>query len=644
MLSTTQKNILEESKRLLPNIEINTGRALQPLLVGFRGKKGKAIAAVYPESVTDVYKLISLYRQMNVGYLLQGANTALKGQGTPNGEERDVVIIKTLKLKKIKILDIPQQQEYKILLVQPGVALKDAEIELNKINFSLPHKTGSHDLGNTFGASCANACGGVEVNNRDGRPSLTHTGNMGVVAISSEGAIYNGFIRSSAMTSGEDLLQRIDNNEITIDDIELPCLNEIDEFLKKLFFEKSYPIRNHRGDLIFPGDGGEGSQAVVYQMYLVHKKPEITQTYVLLFHAKDKKEQFYKEVLFAEGPDHPNSLPILCESMNALIVNEIVNNGVCFIMAALLASSYRWVPKHITQLMRLRNALIRFAPTLYINLESWIGRYFSRFLIPPKIRNTSYEELVIVQVADYQQGQTNIVHFTEKLNHFYDKNTEIMQIIKIKPHSFNERMIIQMRTISAATTLSLSLKEKATLFPFDDALMPGTMTHEYTTLLRQRIEKNLAVKLSGPFLYGHDLKQISHNEWLVFGALTEEQEKEIYRIQLQTVKEVGGFAHAEHGVGDHADTDLDDNELIKLVAHRLLNDVAGLANPGGGAERAFRKACKNPQLFKEGVAMAAAVLKQESDKGTLWSWEGKTDPLLINKLQQNISAFSKTTA
>ena len=376
-------------------------------------------------------------------------------------------------------------------------------------------------------------------------------------------------------------------------------------------------------------------------MYLIRKKPEIIHTYTLLFHSKNAKEQFYKEVIFSEGPDKPNSLPILCESMNALLVNEVVNNGVCFFMAVILASGYQWIPKHVTKLMSFRNYLISLVPKLYINLESWIGKCFARFLIHESIRNTDYEEMVILQVADSKKDPTNIPLFEGKLNHFYDKNSDAIQVTKIESNSFNERIIIQTRTVSAAATLSLSFKEGASLFPFDHALMPGNMTHEYTTLLRQRIEKNLPVKLLGPFLYGHDLKQISHNEWLVIGVLTPEQEKEIYRIQFETVKEVGGFAHAEHGVGDHADTDLNEKELIKLVAHRLLNDINGLANPGGGPERAFQKSMSNAQNFKEGVALAEMILKQESDKGTLWSWEGKMNPVLIDKLNQNIFALSK---
>lgn len=619
-----EQHILNETQQLLPKARIDKGRALAPLLRGFRGKQGKAVGAVYPTSVVDVYRLIKLYKEMNVGYLMQGANTALKGQGTPNGDEKNIMIIKTHLLNKIKVLDFPNQDEYKILLVQPGVALKDAEVVLNKINFSLPHRTGSHDLGNTFGASCANACGGVQVDNRDGRPSLTSTGNMGAISISAEGIIYNGFIKADKVTSGEDLLTRIDQNNFAIEDIELPHVTEVDDFLKKLFVEKSYPIRNHRGELIFPGDGGEGSQAVVYQMYLIRRKPMVVNTYALLFFSPEAKEKFYQEVIFSEGAEHPHSLPILCESMNEPLVKAIVNEGVGFFIAVLLASGWKWVSKNITSLMRLHTSLIQLAPVAYLTASAWIGKCLSRIFTPAAIRNKKFHDMLVLQVANHNNTEENIANFEKKFKLFSEQNPDAIEEITVPSGGFAERMILETRTAAAPAILCIALQKKGTLFPFDDAIMPGQMTHTYQKLLAERIKsKNFPIKLLGAYFYGHDLKQISHNEWVYTGPLTPEQIEEIYQLHLATMQEVGGVAHAEHGVGDHADTDLNRDELVKLVAHRYLNDKEGLANPGGGPEKAYKKSCQDKEIYKEGIALGEKVLEQEKAKGTLWTWEGK---------------------
>lgn len=76
-----------------------------------------------------------------MGYLLQGANTCLKGQSTPN----------------------------------------DSDKPLNTMGYDLPHKIGSQDFGNTFGGSAAIGCGGVRVDNKSGAPATTQAGNLGVV-------------------------------------------------------------------------------------------------------------------------------------------------------------------------------------------------------------------------------------------------------------------------------------------------------------------------------------------------------------------------------------------------------------------------------------------------------------------------------
>lgn len=642
-LTLEENQVIHETQKLLgAKTFINTGNAIAPLLQGFRGKKGKAIAAVYPTSLTDMYLLIQLYRKLGVGYVLQGANTALKGQGTPNNDGKLVVIIKTLKLKKMKILDFPGNNDYKILLTEPGLSLKEAELILDKLQFDLPHKIGSHDLGNTFGASTANGCGGVRVDNRDGRASMTQAGNMGVIAINAEGIIYNGFIRSDNIKSGEALLSRIDANQIKMEDLDFPQANEISEFLKLLFCEKSYPIKNHRGEIIFSGDGGEGSQAIVYQMYLIRKKPEKVNTFTLLFANKDLKEKFYRDVVFSEGPDKPDSLPILCESMSANLVDEIVNKGVGYFSAVFLAVAPLCVTKYVNKFLAFRNHLIHYAPSTYVAVESFMGKCLSAIFTPEIIKKVVFSELVVLQSADRPGSLGNIAHFTQKLDAFVVANSSDIQVLKISPGSFLEKMILQIRTTAALATLTLSVREKGVLFAFDDAIMPGDMTHQYCQLLFKRLALMHPGVVLEPYLYGHDLKQISHNDWILKGEFTPAELHAIHHVQLEVMLEIGGIAHAEHGVGDYAGTDLNRHELVKLVAHRLLNDVNGIANPGGGPEKAFQKACNDGGIVSDAIALAKKAVVNEQERGTLYSWAGIGGAEMTEILNRNIALLFPT--
>lgn len=613
---------ISQIKELLgKDAKIILGKQLEPYITGFRGKKGHALAAVEPRSILELYRLIQLCGSLKIGYLLQGANTSLKGQSTPNDEEKTVIIIRTNLLKKMKILDYPDEKNYKILLVEPGLTLKEAEIELNKIGFDLPHKIGSHDLGNTFGASCATGCGGVRVDNRDGRASLTETGNMGVISIGANGLIYNGFIKPDRVRSGKELFSLLDQNAITEEDIILPKRDEIQQFIKQLFIQKSYPIRNHRGDIIFSGDGGEGSQAIAYQMYLIRKKPQNVKTAVMLFLDKNLKEKFYQEVIFSIGAERADELPILCESMNSNIVKEIVNEGAGYLGAFFFAIMPVFINPYIKSIFRFRNYLIKHMPIFYLNTEFFLGRILSFFFTPKIIKNTAFFEMVILQFGDREISKDSINQFEKRLNKYVAEHAQSIQLLNLKPGSFRERLVIQIRTISAVATLALAIKKRSTLLAFDDAIMPGLMMEQYSELLYERLNNKFPERVALPYLYGHDLKQINHNEWIIKGKLTPCEILEIEKIQHKTIKEMGGIPHAEHGFGDHADLSLNREELVKLVAHRIVNDQDGLANPGGGPERAYLKAIADETILRDGQHLAEKVTKRELDRRTLLHWD-----------------------
>lgn len=632
-------DIITKTRELLgPKAEIITGSKLQPLLKGFRGKQGYAIAAVSPISTVQLYKLIALYKELNVGYTLQGANTALKGQGTPNGTpENPVVIIRTHNLKQYKVLDYPGSENFKIMLVQPGLSLKEAESILNDIGYDLPHKIGSHDLGNTFGASCANGCGGVRVDNRDGRSSMTQSGNMGVVALSADGIIYNGFIKN--VHSGEELLNRIDQNNLTIDDIELPDIHEIDLFLKKLSVNKSYPIHNHRGDIIFAGDGGEGLQAIAYQMYLIRKKPTQVKTWGILFKNLSIKEKFYKEIIFTNN--NISNLPILCESMNDNIVREIIKNGVGYLNAVLLAIAPKFIGKHTSALLKTRTRLIKVCPFLYISIESFVGKILSKMCTPKSLLTLNFTELLVIQAANRNNAQNSIQTFELNLQNFITQNSNFIEILTVKPDSFKERLLLQIRNVSAITTLTLSQQQKGKLFAFDDAIMPGQMLNQYCDLLQNKLEERFPRLVSKAYLYGHDLKQINHNDWIIKKNLTDAKIKEIHHLQHSLVESIGGIPHAEHGIGDYSDTDLNREGLVKLVAHRLLNDINGIANYGGGPERAFQKAQQDSTIVKDAITFTRQALDRELIRKTLLTWSDNNLTNLSEILNTNISLIDK---
>ncbi len=639
--------ILKTRKEFGSDMQILTEKKLAPFTTSFRGKTGSALAAVEPESIADLQKLIQYCHENDIGFLLQGANTALKGQGTPNNDGKPVVIIRTAKLKEMKVLDIPDNNECKVLLVQPGLSHKEAEVLLTKMGYDLPHKIGSHLFGPTFGASSANACGGTRVDNMSGRASMTASGNMGTIAISADGKIiYNGILKSDKINSGEELIRKIDSGEIVFDDIEAPELEQIKRFMKSLFDHKSFPITNHRGENIFAGDGGEGSQAIAYQMYLIRKKPTAVKTFVVTFDDPKLKTQFYNEALLSVGNKNTDGLPIFCESMGSSLVYEIVRNGVCYIAAPGLVLAPKKLTDYFPKFLGYRKKAIAFAPGAYIAAESFAGRLLSRVFTPAPMRTTNFKELLTIQVADRDAMPNNIDAFEKRLETFLAKYPDAVRVIRIKPGSLDENIVLQIRNVAALATLTLSIRDKGKLFAFDDAIMPGDMK-EYCEKLIKRLSAEFPGIVLMPYLYGHDLKQINHNDWVATFKdleknLSDENVRKIYNIQTEVMRECGGVPHAEHGVGDHADTDLNRDELVKLVAHRLINDVKGIANPGGGPERAFQKAIKDQSIVDGASQYARDCIKEQTSKKTLLGLAGLfSENDLLLRLDENIKALNQ---
>lgn len=623
---------------------ILTGNALLPYLTGFRGKHGTAIALVEPHSTVVLYELIQLLVQHQIGYVMQGANTSLKGQSIPNEDKYSVVIIKTTRLKQFKIIDIPNESEYKILLTEPGLSVKEAEHVLDEIEFDLPHKIGSHDFGNTFGASCAIGCGGVRVDNRDGRASKTDNDNLGVIAISANGYIYNGFIKPECVQSGKELLSKIDRNDIAQDDIIFPKLNEIALFLDQLFIDRSYPIKNHRGDIIFSGDGGEGSQVIVYLMYLIRRKVTDHQTYVCILKDEKIKDALYQKVVLNLDQDKKEYLPIVCESMNATLVHEIVNKGTGFLTAALLSVFPDFFKRYSPQLMRFRNRLVNIFSLVYLHAESFLGKVASYFLPIKALKEENYHEIVLLQYANRSQCKDSIAVFEEKFNAFCEQQSTKITLLKPEKNSISERLMLQVRTAGALATLTVSQREKGVLFAFDDAVMPGEMLSLYCNKLFTLLSEQYAGRVLSPLLYGHDLKQISHNDWIIRGKLSSDEIKNIHHMQHKTMIEVGGHPHAEHGVGDYADTDLNEDELVKLIVHRVLNDANGFANPGGAYEKAFQNALKNKEIVNRASEMIQAVIERELSHRTLLRGEALSLEALRAHVTQMAAIFLKSQA
>ena len=128
---------------------------------GIRVGGGHACAIILPNTLLELWHVLEVCISFDKIIILQAANTGLTGGSTPDGRmyDRDVVIINTLKLNKVKVLKNGEQ-----VLAFPGTTLYQLEKEL--LQFSRgPHSViGSSCIGASVVGGVCNNSGGNLVN------------------------------------------------------------------------------------------------------------------------------------------------------------------------------------------------------------------------------------------------------------------------------------------------------------------------------------------------------------------------------------------------------------------------------------------------------------------------------------------------
>jgi len=126
---------------------------------GFRSGEGDALAVVFPGSLLEQWRILQACVVADVIILMQAANTGLTEGSTPNGNDypRDIVIISTLRMDKIRLLD-----EGKQVLAFPGSTLYQLEKALKPLGRE-PHSViGSSCIGaSVLGGICNNSGGSL---------------------------------------------------------------------------------------------------------------------------------------------------------------------------------------------------------------------------------------------------------------------------------------------------------------------------------------------------------------------------------------------------------------------------------------------------------------------------------------------------
>ncbi|MDP9836542.1 D-lactate dehydrogenase [Neorhizobium huautlense] len=179
---------------------------------GYRYGGGAAVAVVRPGTLVEMWRALQACHQAGVVIIMQAANTGLTGGSTPvpEGYDRPVVVINTLRLRRLDLVNRGQQ-----VVSHPGVTLDQLEKALRPIGRE-PHSViGSSCIGASVTGGVCNNSGGALI--RRG-PAFTQFALYARVDANGELRLVNNL----GITLGdapEDILRRLDEGRFDEGDI-----------------------------------------------------------------------------------------------------------------------------------------------------------------------------------------------------------------------------------------------------------------------------------------------------------------------------------------------------------------------------------------------------------------------------------------
>lgn len=180
---------------------------------GYRYGGGRVLAVARPGTLVEQWRLLQACAAADKIVIMQAANTGLTGGSTPDGEgyDRDIVIINTLRLSKIRIIRDGRQ-----VICFPGATLNKLEKKLKRFGRE-PHSViGSSCIGASVTGGIANNSGGALV--RRG-PAYTQLALYARIHTDGHLELVN-HLGVSLGGEAEEILRRLDHGKFRDSDIQ----------------------------------------------------------------------------------------------------------------------------------------------------------------------------------------------------------------------------------------------------------------------------------------------------------------------------------------------------------------------------------------------------------------------------------------
>ena len=183
--------------------------AKRDYLTGYRYGQGEALAVVRPGSLPELWKVAEACTRAGAIIIMQAANTGLTGGSTPDGAyDRDVVVIATMRLRRIHVLDEARQ-----VVCLPGATLDALARKLAPYGREPHSEIGSSCLGASVTGGVCNNSGGALV--RRG-PAYTEAALYARVKATGELELVNG-LGIDLGNAPEEMLDRLERGAFHAD-------------------------------------------------------------------------------------------------------------------------------------------------------------------------------------------------------------------------------------------------------------------------------------------------------------------------------------------------------------------------------------------------------------------------------------------
>jgi len=522
---------------------------------GFRSGQGDALAVVFPGSLLELWRVLSLCVAADKIILMQAANTGLTEGSTPNGNDydREIVIISTRRLDKLHLLGEGEQ-----VLAFPGSSLYQLEKALKPLGRE-PHSV--------IGSSCigASVIGGV-CNNSGG--SLVQRGpaytEMALYArINEQGKLtLVNHLGIDLGTTPEQILGKLDDEQIKPEDVKYDSRQASDsEYAQRVRdVEADTPSRfNADPGRLFEASGCAGKLAV----FAVRLDT---------FPSEKQNEVFYI------GTNNPNVLTeirhhILANFKNLPVAGEYMHRDIYDIAAVYGKDTFMMIDKLGTDKMPLffnlkgrAEALLEKVPFVkpYF-VDRTMQRLCSLFPAHLPMRMKQYRDQYEHHLLLKMSGD-GIAEAREWLTQYFQQAEGSFFVCTA--HEGAKAFLHRFAAAGAAIRYhAVHANEVEDILALDIALRRND------TEWLEQLPPEISDKISHSLYYGHFMCHVFHQDYIVKKGV---DVHELKAQMLELLSQRGAQYPAEHNVGHLYQAP---EALVKFYQS---NDPTNSMNPGIG--------------------------------------------------------------